>query len=130
MLTTRFIALLWRYSRLLGSWDSPYAYIRTILASLNTVVIKRQAVFGRKSASEPGVHGNLPVLLSQDRWIQIRGLVDDLKLVTSEQWLREQTTTEGFASALATLLVYVAAANASTVRSLLIAILLLISAAL
>lgn len=49
------------------------------------------------------------------------------------QWLREQTTFEGFATAFATLLVYASAAiasNASTVGSLFIAVLLLLSVAL
>ena len=38
-------------------------------------------------ASEPGVKGDLLVLLSEDRWIRMKGLVDDLKAVTSGSWL-------------------------------------------
>ncbi|KIY00401.1 uncharacterized protein Z520_04086 [Fonsecaea multimorphosa CBS 102226] len=38
-------------------------------------------------APEPGVPGDLLVLLSEDRWIRMRGLVDDLKAVTSGAWL-------------------------------------------
>lgn len=37
--------------------------------------------------SEPGVQGDLLILLSEDRWIRMRGLVDDLKAVTSGSWL-------------------------------------------
>lgn len=100
---------------------------------LNMVVLKRRAQKGWKGAPEPGVKGDLLVLLSQDRWVRMRGLVDDLKVVTSGQWLRDQTTIEGFATAFATLLVYSAAAlasNASRVGSLFIATLLLLSVGL
>jgi hypothetical protein len=45
----------------------------------------------------------------------MRGLVDDLKAVTSGQWLREQTFFERSISATATVLVYVNAALASNV---------------
>lgn len=38
-------------------------------------------------ASEPGVRGDLLVLMSADRWVRMRGLVDDLKAVTSGAWL-------------------------------------------
>ena len=100
---------------------------------LNMVVLKRRAHKGWKGAPEPGVEGDLLVLLSQDRWVRMKGLVDDLKTVTSGQWLRDQTTIEGFATAFATLLVYSAAAlasNASKVGSLIIATLLLVSVGL
>ncbi|KIW24792.1 uncharacterized protein PV07_10483 [Cladophialophora immunda] len=40
-----------------------------------------------RGAPEPGVRGDLLVLLSEDRWVRIRGLVDDLKAVTSGAWL-------------------------------------------
>ncbi|KAK5058742.1 hypothetical protein LTR84_011006 [Exophiala bonariae] len=40
-------------------------------------------------ASEPGVKGDMLILLSQDRWVRLRGFVDDLKAVTSGSWLRE-----------------------------------------
>lgn len=101
--------------------------------ALNTIVIKRRTQLGWKGKPEPGVRGDLLILLSQDRWVRLRGLVDDLKAVTSGQWLREQSTVENFASACATLLVYLSAAlayNASTVGSLFIGTLLLVSAAL
>jgi hypothetical protein len=100
---------------------------------LNTVVLMRRAQKGWKGAPEPGVKGDLLVLLSQDRWVRMRGLVDDLKAVTAGQWLRDQTTIEGFATAAATLIVYIAAAlasNASKVGSLFIATLLLVSVGL
>ncbi|KDQ57953.1 hypothetical protein JAAARDRAFT_252760 [Jaapia argillacea MUCL 33604] len=99
---------------------------------LNVVVIKRRSTVGWKGAKEPGVYGDLLVLLSQDRWIRMRGSVDDLKTVTAGQWLREQTSVESFCVSFATLLVYSSAAlagNASTIGSLLIAGLLLISVA-
>ncbi|KAF9029057.1 hypothetical protein BDZ89DRAFT_1065749 [Hymenopellis radicata] len=100
---------------------------------VNMVIIKRRTQMGWKGVKEPGVVGDLLVLLSQDRWIRVRGLVDDLKVVASGQWLRDETTIEGFASAFATLVVYATAAlasNASTLGSLVIALLLLVSVAL
>ena len=66
-----------------------------------------------EGAPDPGVEGDLLVLLSQDHWVRMKGFVDDLKTVTSGQWLRDQTTIERFATAYATLLVYSAAALAS-----------------
>jgi hypothetical protein len=100
---------------------------------LNVIVIKRRSTPGWKGAEEKGVRGDLLVTLSQDRWVRMRGLVDDLKAATAGQWLRDETTVEGFATGFATLLVYVSAAvagNASTFGSLLVGSLLLISAAL
>ncbi|EJD33851.1 hypothetical protein AURDEDRAFT_117804 [Auricularia subglabra TFB-10046 SS5] len=100
---------------------------------LNVLVFRRRATAGWKGVPEPDKHGDLLVLLSQDRWVRLRGAVDDLKLVTSGQWVRDLETVEGFAVAAAKLLAYCAAAltpNASTVGSLFIVVLLLASAAL
>ncbi|KAG8842716.1 hypothetical protein FRB96_004820 [Tulasnella sp. 330] len=100
---------------------------------LNTVVIKRRSKMGWKGASEPDTKGDLLILLSQDRWVRMRGMVDDLKAVTSGQWLGDESDVESVAVGIATLLVYVSAAlagNASTVGSLLLACLLLVSVAL
>ena len=74
------------------------------------VVIKRQS---KKGIPEPDVHGDLLVLLSQDCWVHIRGLVDDLKAVTSGQWLRDETTLEGYCVSCAMLLLFVSAVIAS-----------------
>ena len=102
--------------------------------ALNVVVFRRRAaVVGWKGKKEPGVQGDLLILLSQDRWVRLRGEVDDLKLVTAGQWVRDLEDIESFAVAFATLLVYGAAAlagNSSTVGSLIIALLLLVSVAL
>ncbi|KAK0472531.1 hypothetical protein IW261DRAFT_810677 [Armillaria novae-zelandiae] len=100
---------------------------------INVVVIKKRSKEGWKGKKEPGVYGDLFILLSQDRWVRLQGLVDDLKTVTAGHWLRGQTSKENFAVGFATLLVYASAAlagNASTVGSLHIASLLLCSAAL
>ncbi|KZV75959.1 hypothetical protein PENSPDRAFT_646760 [Peniophora sp. CONT] len=110
--------------------------VLTMLVSsraVNVIVLRRRAVVGWKGIKEPGVQGDLLVLLSQDRWIRLRGAVDDIKLVTSGQWVRNLEPLEGFAVASATLLVYGAAVltpNASTVGCLCIGALLIFSAAL
>ncbi|PBK82449.1 hypothetical protein ARMGADRAFT_1019628 [Armillaria gallica] len=101
---------------------------------INVVVIKRRSHDLRwKGKKQPDVYGDLLILLSQDRWVRLQGLVDDLKAVIEGQWLRDQTTEEGYAVGFATLLVYMSCAvagNASTVGNLHIAFLLLCSAAL
>jgi hypothetical protein len=105
-----------------------------LLANLtNSVVIRRRAALGWKGASEPGVQSDLLILLSQDRWIRMRGLTDDVKVVTSGQWLRESTPLEGFFTYLATLLVYtdiVLWKNATHVSQCWLLFLLVISASL
>lgn len=78
-----------------------------------------------------GEDGDVLVILSQDRWVRMRGGLQDIKTVTAGQWMRDQTPSEGFVSAFATLLVFVSSAlgvNASTAGSLIIAVLLFLSA--
>ncbi|PBK61732.1 hypothetical protein ARMSODRAFT_997357 [Armillaria solidipes] len=100
---------------------------------INVIVIKRRNEKGWKGKKESGVQGDLFVLLCHDRWVRLQGSVDDLKAVTSGQWLRDLTTMESFAITCATMLVYVSAIlafNASPVGSLLMGFLLLSTAAL
>ena len=78
---------------------------------LNTAVIQaRTSTPGWKGVSEPGIHGDLLILLSRDRWIRMQGFVNDLKAVTSGQWLRDATFAENMTTSAATSLVYLAAA--------------------
>lgn len=100
---------------------------------LNIVVIRRRSSTFWAGASEPGVRGDLLILLSRDRWIRMRGLVDDLKAVTSGEWLRDPTGLENLAINTATVLVYIAtvvSGNCSSIGSLVILLLLLSSAVL
>ncbi|KAK0492414.1 hypothetical protein EDD18DRAFT_1310973 [Armillaria luteobubalina] len=86
----------------------------------NVVVIKRTDERGWKGQKEPGVHGDLLILLCHDP-------------VASGQWLRDMTAMNNFAVTCATMLIYTSAAlsfNASTAGSMLIASLLLSTAAL
>ena len=98
---------------------------------LNVVVIRaRTPTAGWKGALEPGVCGDLLVLLSRDRWIRMQGLVDDLKNVTSGQWLRDANFTETMTTSAATLLVYLAAAltiNASRTGQIVLLTLFIVS---
>lgn len=89
-------------------WGLMFLNMLMLARLTNTTVIWNRAALGWKGAAEPGVQGDLFILLSQDRWIRMQGLVDDLKEVTSGQWLREPTFTENSFLTLATLLVYAA----------------------
>ena len=60
----------------------------------NIVVIRRRAICGWSGVSECGAQGDVLIILSQDRWIRMRGAVNDLKKVTSGQWLRDKTQFE------------------------------------
>lgn len=100
---------------------------------VNVIIIRRRAEPGWFGAPEPGVDGDLLILLSQDRWIRIRGAVDDLKAVTSGQWLRDSSMGENWVAAFATMVVYLAAAlisNATQFGKIMILVLLGGSAAL
>ena len=81
----------------------------------NVIIIRHRTNVNWQGAPEPGVKGDLLILLSQDRWIRMQGMVDDLKAVTSGQWLREMTFVESSIAAFATVLVYLDAALASNV---------------
>ncbi|KAH7065561.1 hypothetical protein B0J12DRAFT_723527 [Macrophomina phaseolina] len=81
----------------------------------NVLVIGRRTREAWSGAKEPGEKGDLLILLSQDRWIRMKGLVDDLKAVTSGQWLRDPTNVESWVTAFATIIVYLDAALASNV---------------
>ena len=103
---------------------------------INIIVIKRradsrQAWKGAKEESDKV--SDLLVLLSQDRWVRVKGLVNDVKAVTAGQWLRDEEDAESFCTSFATLLVFVSAVlvpNTSTFGALLIILLSLVSAGL
>ena len=100
---------------------------------LNTIVLSRRSATTWHGQPEPGVQGDLLILLSQDRWVRLRGLVDDLKATTSGQWLREPTLLEIAAQATATLTAYATAGLSVAVTApgqLVLLALLVISAAL
>ncbi|KAL4885474.1 hypothetical protein BJY04DRAFT_179782 [Aspergillus karnatakaensis] len=119
----------------LQDWWGVFCLLALVLARLcNVIVIRRRCKeTGWKGASEPGVQGDLLVLLSGDCWIRIQGAVDDLKAVTAGQWMHDRTVGEDVTSAFATLLVYVSAVlvcNISKVGQVLLLSLLIVSAGL
>ena len=108
-------------------WGLAVVLILVASRLCNVIVIRRRAKQGWSGAPEPGVQGDLLVLLSQDRWVRIKGEVDHLKAVTSGQWLRDQNMVESWATALATFVVYLAAAlvsNATQFGKILVLVLL------
>ncbi|KAL3433957.1 hypothetical protein BDV09DRAFT_186285 [Aspergillus tetrazonus] len=103
---TMLIVYLW-----LQDWWGLFCLLALVLARLcNILVIRRRCrETGWKGAPEPGVQGDLLVLLSGDCWVRIQGAVDDLKAITAGQWMRDRSVGEDVVSAVATLLVYVSA---------------------
>ena len=115
------------------NWAEACVYMLIIARILNIIAIRRRLAPEWHGAREPGVKGDLLVLLSQDRWVRIQGLVDDIKAVTSGQWLRDQTFMEQCLVDAGTILVYAAVvvgSNASQNGALMIAALLLGSSVL
>lgn len=112
-------------------WGLTVLLILIFARILNTEVMTRRSKPGWKGIKEPGLTGDLLVLLSQDRWARLQGSVDALKLLTSGQWFREKTSLDIFLATLATLLVYVSAvltANSSQLGNIVISALLVLSA--
>lgn len=130
LLTTLAIVLV---SLLKDWWALGVLGILIAARSLNALVVWRRSAPGWKGAKEPGVNGDLLVLLSQDRWIRLQGSVDALKMVTAGQWLRGATFLEGSLTAIALFLIYINAAvtsNASQAGNITILALLLLSVGL
>lgn len=114
---------------------SALAFLGTLMTArfFNVAVMKRRSQLGWKGMEEPEVRGDLMILVSQDRWIRMRGLVDDLKEVTAGQWLQEMQPLDSFLASASSLLVYGSMAfawKASPLGSFLTAGLLALSVAL
>jgi hypothetical protein len=81
---------------------------------LNVMLIRRRNTLEGKGAKEDEkAKGDLLVLLSQDRWVRIQGLVNDIKIVTAGHWLRSMTDAEEWVGGGATVIVFLNAALAS-----------------
>lgn len=114
-------------------WALAVLLILILARTLNAIVVWRRSVPGWKGVKEPGVKGDLLILLSQDRWVRLQGPVDALKAVTAGQWLRDTTFWENSLTAIATLMIYINAAvttNASQAGELIIMALLILSVSL
>ncbi|KAK5718186.1 hypothetical protein LTR17_015759 [Elasticomyces elasticus] len=110
-----------------------------VLVILVLVRISNYAVLGERLSGgwhgqrEPGVRGDLLVLLSQDRWVRLEGAVDDLKAVTSGQWLQDPTEADILSTTLGTLFVYLAAillVNATNTGKTAVLLLMILNATL
>lgn len=80
---------------------------------LSIISLRAKCTPSWHGAAEPGVKGDLLILLSQDRWMRIKGLVDDLKAVTSGSWLQapRYAMLTQVVESVARLLVYLAVAT-------------------
>ena len=104
----------------------------SLVRCANAIIIRSQAQVDWHGASEKGEQGDLFILLSYDRWIRLRGDVDDLKAVTSGRWLRQATILEDAIFAIGTILAYasvVLIANATPTGQLSVLLALLVNAA-
>lgn len=113
-------------------WGSWIVAMLICSRACNAALIYLRSRPGWKGMPEPGKKGDLLVLLSQDRWVRMKGLVDDLKLVTSGHWLRDMSFVESSVAGFAKVLVYGAAvltANASQAGKALLLFQLLVSLA-
>ncbi|KAK3671510.1 hypothetical protein LTR78_008609 [Recurvomyces mirabilis] len=114
-------------------WGCTAILIYILIRAINVYIIRARASVDWKGAKEDNEAGSLMILLSQDRWIRMKGSVSDLKAVTSGQWLRDVTATEDSLSNCSTLLIYlnvIVAVNAEHHSKMLLIVLLLCSAAL
>ena len=115
-------------------WWAVFSVVLLVLVRLvNVIILRRRAVMGWKGEPEPGIQGDLLVVLSQDKWIRMQGAVDDLKPITSGQWLREPTFAESSLISTANILIYLHVALLSNARlegHIVIFVLLICSAAL
>ncbi|KAF8436712.1 hypothetical protein BGX38DRAFT_1099131 [Terfezia claveryi] len=114
-------------------WTFVIIWVLIVARAINVAIIRRRSETNWKGGLEPGVDGDLLILVSQDRWIRMKGLVDDIKAVTSGQWLQDMTSIESFAAAGATLLVYVTAAlsaNSTTFGNIMLMVLLFVEVGL
>lgn len=71
-------------------WFLVWSVVLLLLSRLLSVLsLRAKTAQSWHGASEPGIKGDLLILLSQDRWVRMKGSVDDLKALTSGSWLRE-----------------------------------------
>ncbi|KAI5779649.1 hypothetical protein DFH27DRAFT_489139 [Peziza echinospora] len=114
-------------------WTVGSVAVLMLTRAANVHLIRQRAQVGFTGAKEPGVVGDILILLSQDRWVRLRGQVDDIKAVTAGQWLRDMDTAQSFTAGTASLLVYMTAAvsaNSSIFGNLVLVGVLLVEVAL
>lgn len=115
-------------------WGMGVLLMLVVARIINVIVIRQRSQQGWKGAVvDDDVESDLLIILSQDRWVRMRGAENDVKAVTAGCWLRDMTPPERYGTSFATVLVYASAAlasNATTVGSLMVACLLLVSAGL
>jgi len=119
--------------RLHDFWGCAAILIYILIRAINVYITRARACVDWKGAKEDNEAGSLMILLSQDRWIRIKGNVSDLKAVTSGQWLRDMTAVESSLIACSTMLAYlnvVVSASASPQGKVILILLLVCSAAL
>lgn len=126
------LAVAWTAS--LRDWSAlSFLLVLILIRSVNVMVIRSQARTEWHGQSEQGEVGDLFILLSYDRWVRIRGKVDDLKAITSGRWLNRPTVAEEAMTGCASLLAYLSptlAVDATQSGSITIVAVLLANAAL
>jgi hypothetical protein len=117
---------------IIGDWWTLFVFgVLLVTRMVNCEIVRRRSAVRWKGAKEPGEQGDLLVLLAQDKWVRLRGAVDDLKAVTAGTWLRDATPLEGFLEGMGKTAVYVPAGlvqNSTQMGQLALAGLLIVSA--
>lgn len=73
-----------------NDWFLAWSVALLLLSRLLSILsLRAKTAPSWHGASEPGIQGDLLILLSQDRWVRMKGSVDDLKALTFGSWLRE-----------------------------------------
>ncbi|KAH8423680.1 uncharacterized protein LDX57_001437 [Aspergillus melleus] len=119
---------------LMKDWWGLFVTLILVFARLlNVILVRRRCKPKWSGAREEDGPGDLLVLLSQDRWIKIVGDINQIKAISSGQWLQEMSAPESWVAAFATVMVYLNAAlasNASQLGKVLLILLLIVSAGL
>ncbi|KAI0385203.1 hypothetical protein F5Y04DRAFT_277269 [Hypomontagnella monticulosa] len=122
---------------LLQEWWGIASLLALILSRiLNIFVIKQRSKPPQTPPPNPDISGILTeylVDLGQGKSVCLRGMAEDLQVITTQQWLRTKTHLDGYLEAAAKLIVYVVAAfsgNMSQAGSIIFMALLLITAGL
>jgi hypothetical protein len=114
-------------------WGCIIISILWISRFVNVVIVRRRCKVGWHGVPKSGLKVDMLILLSQDRWVRMKGRAEDVQKVTAGQWMKDMSLGERLCAAMATMATYIDAAlasNAKQIGKIIIVALLLLSAGL